>query len=81
MATFTTIAQIQAHQWVGCHAFDSAAFSAIDRFVLDPSNSIADRAAASRLAAQVGMGLTLSDCPELALPDAELVAIYVTEMG
>lgn len=81
MATsITTIAQIRAHQWVGSHHFDSGTFSAIDKFVLDPTNSIADRAEASRLAAH-GMGLTLVDAPYLAWPDAELVALYVSEMG
>lgn len=31
--TFTTIAQVEAHQFVGCYPFDAAAFDAIQAFI------------------------------------------------
>lgn len=51
-----TIAQIKAHQFAGNAYSDQKAFNAIDEFVQDVNNSVADRAEALRIVSDVGMG-------------------------
>lgn len=70
---FTTIEQIQAHQFVGNHFSDRQAFEAIDRFVMNERNSIADRAEALRVITDKGMGCGREEC----MSDHELVAAHI----
>lgn len=53
---FTSVEQIQAHKFVGNFMDDAAAFNAIEAFVVDTKNSIADRAEALRILSDAGMG-------------------------
>lgn len=53
---FASIAEISAHQFGGNHHVDSDAFNAIEIFVRDPANSVADRAEALRQMSDRGMG-------------------------
>lgn len=76
---FTSIDQIRAHQFVGCHAFDSEAFSSIERFAESDNNPISDRAEALRIMATKGMGLTGHDARE-GTPDSALVAEYMVHV-
>lgn len=54
--SFISLAEIAAHQFVGNHASDAEAFDAIQVFVADEKNSIADRAEALRIMSDKGMG-------------------------
>lgn len=58
---FTSIEQIQAHEFCGNHFSDSAAFDAIFEFVLNTSVSVADRAEAIRVMQGKGMGCGRSE--------------------
>lgn len=53
---FDSIDQIKEHTFAGCYLFDGAAFRGIEKFVLDTSHSIADRAEALRIMSDKGMG-------------------------
>lgn len=67
---FTSLAQIQAHVFIGNHASDHAAFNAIDAFAADPTNSIEDRAEALWIMGREGMGLDADTNLEHLSPDA-----------
>lgn len=71
MTAFANIAEILAHEFVGNYHSDAEAFAAIDRFILNRENALADRAAAIRHMMCAGMGL--DDYANTAT-DEELVA-------
>jgi hypothetical protein len=54
---FENIEQIINHVWIGNAYHDMPAFDAIDEFVLDTNNSLADKAKALRTMCECGMGL------------------------
>ena len=74
---FTDIQQIRDHDWFGSYAFDQAAFHAVDQFVLNETNSYADRAEAIKLASRDGMGEDIEDEWE---SDQEMVDEYIKTM-
>ena len=74
---FSNIAEIQNHPWVGNAHSDGPAFLAADAFARDTANSMADRAEAIRTTSIRGMGLTMEDAPEMALPDDKLVQVFI----
>ncbi len=77
--SFASLAEIQAHRWVGCHSGDSAAFQAVERFVLNESNPLADRASAIRVMGRDGMGLDpVANLEHLS--DEQLLAGFFEEM-
>lgn len=54
---FTNIEEIRNHKWIGNHAADHGAFTAVDEFSDCGSHSVADRAEAQRIKYKHGMGL------------------------
>lgn len=74
--TFETLAQIQAHNFAGDHAADSAAFGAIEKFVVNDIYPLADRAEAVRIMYDEGMGCGRSND----LDDATIVKQYIDEI-
>lgn len=76
MALIHSLSSIRAIQWVGNHHSDSQSFRRVDRFVQDSSHSVADRAAALRIMARDGMGLTGDDAGD-GVPDDVLVQRYL----
>ena len=76
MIKFDTLAQIQAHEFVGCHAFDHEAFTAIEQFALNEAHPIADRAEALRVMGREGMGLTPEENLEH-MPDDEFIQDFL----
>lgn len=73
---FNTITQIAAHQFIGNHASDHLAFMAIDEFVQNEQNSLADRAEAIRIMSDKGMGCGRDEW----LSDAAIVADYIDNL-
>lgn len=73
-----TLKQIKAFEWAGNHHHDSGRFKLIQGFVEDTTNAISDRAAAIRISATEGMGLTGADAGE-GLTDEQLIALYLDE--
>ena len=53
---FTSLKEIQDHQFIGSHAFDAVAFHDIERYAADTSNNVFDRAEALRIMSDRGMG-------------------------
>lgn len=72
---FNTIQEIQNHQFFGNHFSDHTAFKAIDQFVLDESNSIADRAESLRVMSDKGMSCGRDE----QISDIDLVTEYIEE--
>jgi hypothetical protein len=70
-----TLAQIQAHTFIGNHASDAAAFNEIHNFVLSASNSTAEKAEALRTMLDHGMG----EGRALHQSDADLVGEYLND--
>lgn len=70
---FKTLNEIKQHQFVGNHASDHEAFSAIELFVHDISNSVPDRAEALRDMGQRGMGFDREEH----ISDKQLVTDYM----
>lgn len=58
---FDSLDAIRAHSFVGCHAADADAFSAIGDFAGDWTRPVADRAEALRIMQDSGMGCGRSD--------------------
>jgi hypothetical protein len=58
---FTNIHQIRNHQFIGNAYHDMGAFNAIDDFVKDAHNSVADRVEALRQMQDRGMGCGRGD--------------------
>ena len=54
---FKTIADIQAHTFLGNHHSDSTAFTAIETFIHRSTTSLEDQAEALRVMGDKGMGL------------------------
>lgn len=68
-----TVAGILAHQFVGCFAFDHAAFNQIEAFVARSDVSLADKHAALNHMGVAGMGF-----PPATLAETEA---YLAELG
>lgn len=74
---FANIEAIKAHQFTGNHFSDHEAFNAIEVFVSDGSNTIADRAEAIRTMCHDGMGLGRDED----IADHKLVTTYLELAG
>lgn len=72
---FSNIEEIKNHKFAGNHFFDCGSFTGIENFVLDGSNSIADRAEALRIMSDKGMGCGREEH----LTDAALVNMCLQE--
>jgi len=69
-----TIEMIRAHRWCGNAWSDGPAFDSIHKFVIDESNSVADRAEALRIMGRDAMGLE-----DDGVSDAAAVARYLQD--
>lgn len=74
MTHFDNIDQILAHRFVGNYHSDAEAFAAIDRFVLNREQTLADRAAAIRHMMNEGMGYFVVASDEELVAEAEEAA-------
>lgn len=74
MKTFNTLAEIQAHVWIGTHAMDSEAIKAVEAFVQDERNSSEDCAGALRCLIRDAMGE--HNDPLLSVEDGVLLESY-----
>lgn len=74
---FTSITQIQNHQFVGNACADEQAFNAIHRFVMNAKHSLTDRAEALRVMSDKGMGCGRDEDTS----DEDIVASYIDECG
>ena len=61
MTTFTTLAAVNAHSFIGIYSADSAAIAAVYAFVENESQSMSDRAAALRTLATNAFGFDGED--------------------
>jgi len=73
---FKTIEEIKNHRFVGNHWSDGSAFGGIHDFVVNPKNSIEDRAEALRQMSDRGMGCGRDEH----VPDQKIVDDYMSEM-
>jgi len=74
--TFNTLADVRAYQWVGNAWSDGPAFMAVDAFVQNVNNSIADRAEALRIMSDIGMGCGREE----ELSNEEIVSDYIDNL-
>lgn len=72
---FNNITQIQNHKFKGYHFGDFEAFNAIEKFVKDETNLVADRAEALRVMSDKGMGLGRDE----EINDAALLVSYLAD--
>lgn len=77
MIKFNNIEEIKAHQWIGNAYHDQEAFDAIDAYVLDTNNSLADRAEALRQMSDKGMGCGRDED----MRDEDIVQEYIDSVG
>lgn len=75
---FTDIQQIRDHKFVGSHAFDHAAFVAVDCFAADPTRPISERAEALKIMEIRGMGFTEEELAEDGFTDQEIVDLHMS---